>query len=284
VRLRGLVGRCQWSCEDDVVLKTRKYGASGPVVLVLHGGPGAAGYMAPVARGLADAFRVLEPFQRGGGSKPLTVAQHIADLHEVVEQHCGGEQVAIVGHSWGAMLALSYAAAHHSTVGPLALVGCGTFDRAARDRMRSILNQRMDHAVRQRIDHLADEVSDPDERLKAMGELFLPLESYDLATTDQEIETCDGRAYEETWQDVMRLQEEGVYPAAFAAIRAPVIMLHGDFDPHPGAMIRASLHPHLPQLEYYEWEHCGHYPWMEKVVGSEFFSVLRDWLARRFAA
>lgn len=61
-------------------------------------------------------------------------------------------------------------------------------------------------------------------------------------------------------------------------------MLHGAVDPHPGELIRASLHEHLPQLEYREWEQCGHYPWLEPVVRDEFMAVLRDWLARQFSA
>ena len=32
--------------------------------MLLHGGPGVAGYLEPLARELADSFRVLEPFQR----------------------------------------------------------------------------------------------------------------------------------------------------------------------------------------------------------------------------
>ena len=82
---------------------------------------------------------------------------------------------------------------------------------------------------------------------------------------------------------MLRLQEEGVYPSAFSAIDAPVIMLHGAVDPHPGRMIQAGLKPHLPQLEYHEWERCGHYPWLEKAVRMEFFDVLREWLTRRLA-
>jgi pimeloyl-ACP methyl ester carboxylesterase len=93
-------------------MQIRMYGVSGPVVVVLHGGPGAIGYMAPVGRGLADSFRVLEPFQRGSRGEPLTVAQHISDLHGVVKSQCGPERPAIVDSSWGAMLALAYAAAH----------------------------------------------------------------------------------------------------------------------------------------------------------------------------
>ena len=81
---------------------------------------------------------------------------------------------------------------------------------------------------------------------------------------------------------MLRLQEEGVYPAALAAIHEPTIMLHGDYDSHPGCMIRASLEPHLPQLEYREWKRCGHYPWLEKAAREEFFIVLHQWLARQF--
>jgi pimeloyl-ACP methyl ester carboxylesterase len=262
-------------------MQTRAYGNSGAWVIVLHGGPGAAGYMAPVARGLADSVRVLEPFQRGSGDEPLTVARHVADLHELVR--CEGARPAIVGHSWGAMLALSYAAAHPDSAGPLVLIGCGTFDPMARERLHATVEERTDGDLRARIERLTAEVPDPDERLRVMGELILPLYSYDLATSGEESELCDARAQDETWRDMVRLQREGVYPAAFAAIKTPVLMLHGAFDPHPGQMIRASLEPFLPQLEYREFERCGHYPWLERSARDEFFSVMRDWLARRLS-
>ena len=119
-------------------MRIRTYGSSGLVVVVLHGGPGTPGYMAPVARGLADRFRVLEPWQRGSTGVPLTVARHVADLHELVESRCGGARPALVGSSWGAMLALAYAAAHPHQAGSLVLIGCGTFDPSARARMRAI--------------------------------------------------------------------------------------------------------------------------------------------------
>jgi pimeloyl-ACP methyl ester carboxylesterase len=262
-------------------IRTREYGASGPLVLVLHGGPGAAGTMAPVARGLADSFRVLEPLQRGSGSEPLTVARHVADLHDLVESRGGGTRPALVGHSWGAMLALAYAAAHPGCAGPLVLIGCGTFDPVARDRLRAIRDARLDDALRRRLERLPEEFPDPDRRLSALGDLYLALDSYELVCASLEVE-ADARAHHETWEDMVRLQAEGVYPAAFAAIDAPMLMLHGAADPHPGQMIRAGLEPYLPQLEYHEWERCGHYPWLEKAVHDEFFAILQAWLTRQF--
>ena len=263
------------------MIRIREYGTHGPRVVVLHGGPGAAGYMAPVARGLAESFQVLEPLQRGAGDRSLTVARHVEDLRELIESCGGGARPALVGHSWGAMLALAFAAAHPGLAGPLVLIGCGTFDPAARERLRTNREERMDDDLRRRMERLPEEHPDPDERLSVLGSLMLPLYSYDLVASENEVEVYDGCAHQETWEDMMRLQEEGLYPAAFAAIDAPVLMLHGAVDPHPGRMIRASLEPHLPQLGYREWERCGHYPWLEKAVREEFFVVLREWLTPR---
>ncbi len=247
------------------------------MVILLHGGPGAPGHMAPVARGLADRFRILEPFQRGSGGGPLTVARHVADLRELVERTDG--RPALVGSSWGAMLALAFAAAHPDLAGPLALIGCGTFDLLSRARMKEILETRMDDESHSRLAALEVDYTDPNERLEARAKLLLPLYSHDLVTTDLELSACDARAHDETWSDMQRLQAAGVYPAAFAAIRGPAIMLHGAVDPHPGRMILASLAPYMPQLEYRQWERCGHYPWLEKAAREEFFTYLREWLA-----
>ena len=271
-------------------LRIHTHGTSGPTVVVLHGGPAAVGSAAPLARGLADAFRVLEPWQRGSGPEPLTVARHVEDLHELVVSRCEGARPALVGESWGAMLALAYAAAHPDSAGPLVLVGCGTFDPAARARLGETLDQRMDDDLRRRMERLPDEFPDPGEQMRKRYELIESLYTYEAIDSDNAPgppEPLDIRAHEETWADMVRLQETGgcpgAYPAAFAAfaaIRSPVLMLHGTYDPHPGEMIRASLEPVMPQLEYRQWDRCGHSPWREKHVRDEFFAVMRQWLGR----
>ena len=261
------------------MLKVRTYGSAGSRVIVVHGGPGACGSMAPVARELADSFRVLEPFQ---SSLATTVADHVADLHEVVESCCDSVAPALVGHSWGAMLSLAYAAAHPDAAGPIALVCSGTFDLPSRDQLSANMATRMNDDMRRRFEQV-DQLTDPNDRFRALGSLTMELYSFDLVTTDQEIDDSEPGSNHETWEDMVRLQTEGVYPAAFAAIKSPVLMLHGADDPHPGQMIRASLGPHIPQLEYCEWQRCGHYPWLEKSTRNEFFSGLRNWLANQFA-
>lgn len=260
-------------------LKVRHYGTHGPKVLLLHGGPGAAGYLSPVAMQLKDSFQVIEPFQqRSRPGKTLTVADHVSDLLDLVNDECPQEPPALVGHSWGAMLALAFAAAHPESAGPLVLIGCGSFDTAARERMNAVRRERLGPDLKERMTRLEATVKDPDKRLAIFGRWMQEADSYDLVIRRQETLEFDAAGHEQTWADMMRLQEEGVYPAAFAAIKGPVVMLYGNYDPHPGEMIFDGLRKYMPQLEYRQWEKCGHYPWLERAARDDFLAVLKAWL------
>jgi pimeloyl-ACP methyl ester carboxylesterase len=174
------------------------------------------------------------------------------------------------------MLALAYAAAYPASIASLILVGSGNFDLMARGEMQEILKLRMNDEIRERLDRTT-QLPDEDERLKASTEAQLPLFAYDPLAPPED-EKVDAQAFRETWDDMLRLQADGTYPTAFASIKIPVLMVHGTFDPHPGALIQASLKSYMPQLEYRELEQCGHWPWLEKSATENFFSVIREWL------
>jgi len=116
-----------------------------------------------------------------------------------------------------------------------------------------------------------------------MGKMFQRLYAYDMLPAGEiaifDAAECDAKAHTQTWDDMVRQQEQGVYPATFEKITLPAIMLHGDYDVHPGDMIYAGLKKHIPQLEYEHWEKCGHDPWLERYAREDFFKVLRKWLA-----
>ena len=162
----------------DGAVTVRQHGNAGPVVIVVHGGPAAPGSAAPLARGLAGRFRVLEPWQRGSGAEPLTVARHVADLHEVVTG-CGAARPALAGHSWGAMLVLAYAVAHPESAGRLALIGCGTFDKAARARLHATLDERTTPELRRRLERLPQECPDFPTLMAKRYEITSCLYQYD---------------------------------------------------------------------------------------------------------
>jgi pimeloyl-ACP methyl ester carboxylesterase len=136
------------------MLRVREYGQAGPGVIALHGDPGAAGHMAPLARGLAQSYRVVEPFRRGSGGERPSIARHVADLHEIVTVCAPASHPALIGASWGATLALAYAAAHPDSTGPLILVGCGPSTSVRAMPQRAIAG-RMNDDIRARLKSVA---------------------------------------------------------------------------------------------------------------------------------
>ena len=252
---------------------------------MLHGGPGAPGSVASLARELAADFRVREPLQRRGGEVRLTVAQHVADLRQVCEQ-----PAVLVGWSWGAMLGLSFAAAHPERVRALVLVGCGTYDEASRASYRATMDQRLAEPRFARVRELRarrQAATDPvvqAELLRAMAACSGQVQAHDRLPDDGEGELpVDAVGHAETWADVLERQRAGVEPAAFAAITAPVLMLHGVDDPHPGAATRDTLRRFVPQLEYRAFDRCGHEPWLERHAREPFLAALRGWLQTQAA-
>ncbi|MEQ8766748.1 MAG: alpha/beta hydrolase [Planctomycetota bacterium] len=254
----------------------RRYGNSGRAVVLLHGGPGAPGSLEPLATALEDEYRAYEFWQRHSGEVPLTVARHVQDLSTILDRELPFERPIVLGHSWGAMLALAFAASHPSRCHSLILIGCGTFDEASRAELRRC---RARKNLLSRVEGLMAEVEDPDERLARMGRMFLQADSVDPVPGACQVGQADALGHEETWADMMRCQEAGMYPAAFERIDVPVTMIHGAEDPHPGRLIRDGLVPHLPELRYVEIPRCGHTPWIEREASERFHEVLREALS-----
>lgn len=111
---------------NGVRLFTRRTGA-GPLVVVLHGGPGAHhDYLLPQYDLLARGRELFYYDQRGGGRSPVAREtpvgwrEHVADL-EGLRQELGIERLTLCGYSWGGLLALLYYLEHPTSVERLAL-------------------------------------------------------------------------------------------------------------------------------------------------------------------
>jgi pimeloyl-ACP methyl ester carboxylesterase len=184
------------------------------------------------------------------------------------------------------MLGLSFAARYPEDVAALVLVGCGTYDESSRALHRRSLEKRMGEAERHRIAALEDQLESEsntaarDALFGELGALYMEAESHELLDVSGDSANdlaADEAGYRETWNDVLRLQREGIEPAAFRGISARVLMIHGAVDPHPGASTRDVLSRFVPQLEYVELDRCGHEPWRERHARDRFLELVRSW-------
>ena len=117
---RFKVGRAELYCRDI---------GRGVPVLVLHGGPDFDHqYFLPELDRLADSCRLIYYAQRGrgasrGGVRPedVALASDLADL-DALRAHLNLESIALLGHSWGGLLAMEYAIRHPERVSHLILM------------------------------------------------------------------------------------------------------------------------------------------------------------------
>jgi pimeloyl-ACP methyl ester carboxylesterase len=77
----------------------RLWGNTPYKIAVIHGGPGAAGSMAPVARELCRDAGIFEPFQT-----ETTLEGQVRELSGSLKAHAD-LPATLIGHSWGAWLA-----------------------------------------------------------------------------------------------------------------------------------------------------------------------------------
>jgi proline iminopeptidase len=109
-------------------LYARTVGTGRPTI-VLHGGPDFDhSYLLPDLDHLSDSFRLVYYDQRGRGRsaegvrpEDVTLASDIEDV-DAVRQHFGLEAPVLLGHSWGAVLALEYVLLHPERVSALILM------------------------------------------------------------------------------------------------------------------------------------------------------------------
>lgn len=115
---------------DDVPVAYHVSGKPGaPVVILLGGGPGFSSWnLEPVQRRLAaQGFRVVLMDMLGVGENervlPATpLATWVRQIDRVRDEVAATEPVTLVGHSWGALMALVYTRAHRPAVRGLVLL------------------------------------------------------------------------------------------------------------------------------------------------------------------
>ncbi len=248
-----------------------EYGILPYKTAVLHGGPGAAGSMAPVAKQLSKTIGIIEPLQTAD-----SVEGQITELFEQLSAYT--PPLVLAGHSWGAILGLLFAAQYPEMVERLVLIGCPPLD-----------NRYVPEITKNRINNLngpeAEEAKDLLSRagrgclsnaaLESMGELMEKADAYEN-DPDRLVPkiTPDAHIFRFVWMEAQELRRSGGLRERIKGVRCDVTVLHGRQDPHPYQGVVEVLDEAGVKHDLILLEQCGHTPWEERYAAEPFFEQL----------
>ncbi len=256
-------------------MNLRKYGRETFRVAVIHGGPGAPGEMAPVARKLSSMMGVLEPLQTA-----TTIEGQVRELKAVLEKQAA-LPVVLVGFSWGALLSFIFAARYSSLVNKLILIGSAPYEeKYALNITQTRLSRLSDDERAEALSLMKDlddpSVADKNTTMARLGKLLSRADAYDPMPHDDEVLECRYDIFQSVWGQASELRSSGKLLELGKNIKCPVVAIHGDYDPHPAAGIKEPLSRTLKDFRFILLEKCGHCPWIERSAGDRFYHILKQ--------
>jgi len=251
----------------------RIYGKPPYRIAVVHGGPGAPGEVAPVARELAKNHGVLEPLQTAS-----TLQGQVHELEAIMERS-GQPPITLIGHSWGAMLGFILAARCPSLAKRLILVSSGVFEDKYAGHITSTRLSRLTEEEIVAVDSLSRTLDEPNATDKnrvfaELGSYISRADSFDPLPDESEIIECQYDIHRSVWKDAQELRSSGELLALARHIQCPVLAIHGDYDPHPAEGVRTPLSGVLRDFTFILLEKCGHRPWLERAARDRFYGIL----------
>ncbi len=247
---------------------------TGEPLVMCHGGPGAWDMFADAAALLADRVRVIRWDQRGCGRSqrrgPYSMARTVADL-DAVREHYGLERMALLGHSWGAQLALRYTLDHPDRVSRLVYVsGTGLgfdwhegYERNLADRLGADLDRLRDLGSRERtvaqdrelaILRWSADFADPRTAAEHAERMATP-----WLEVNYECHAVINAESRRTWVEAELVE-------ACRELKVPTLIIDGERDIRPRSAVD-SLAGALPSVRRMTLPDTGHLPWLEAPEG-----------------
>ena len=259
----------------------RKHGAAPFRVAVIHGGPGGAGQMAPLAKTLARNRGILEPHQAA-----TSLAGQVEELRTALDNNAEAP-VVLIGHSWGAWLSYIVAARYPDLVKKLILVGSGPFEEQYVKTLAENRLKRLSEKERSEFENIVSQLNDPktkdkDKHLTRLRDLAYKTDTYDPIADEADASEsidCPGDIYQGVWTDAAELRRTGKLLELAQYIKCPVVAIHGAYDPHPAQGVQKPLSAILKDFRFILIEKCGHDPWHEKHARESYCTILEDELA-----
>jgi proline iminopeptidase len=254
--------------------------------ILCHGGPGFWDTLAPIAEILAERRPVVRWDQRGGGrsqhQEPYTLCRFVADV-DAVRSAYQVDRPVLVGHSWGASLALQYFLAHPDRVRALIYIaGTGlswdwrpqhnaAFTEAIAPRaakfaaLRALPRPTAGQQREEDFLRLLTEFRDPGTAYRHVERLLSPYYLSDPAVN----QTLNAEMRGLSEADL--IERCRTLPAS-----VPVLIVDGAFDPRPRWAVD-SLAAALPNVRRLTLPSAGHLPWLDSP--DQFAAGIREFLS-----
>lgn len=255
----------------------------GVPLLWINGGPGDShNSLRVVARGMSNRLMCVLYDQRGCGQTSLPEINadtlHIARLSDDIEalrQHLGVAQLHIIGHSWGAMLTLAYAATYPEHVAAMALIAPGPFTPEFARVVKTNISARFNRNQRYVFDMLRsqrkmaainrDNPLQKKLHIRLMHEFYAPTWVY---TPEKAIQYA--RDFEMQY-NINPYLTEYLMPSWYAldilsiidGLATPTLVMYGYQDPQ--VITQAyMLAQRLVNARVVLLDECGHLPWLDQ--------------------
>ncbi|WP_367320634.1 alpha/beta fold hydrolase [Streptomyces sp. HUAS ZL42] len=269
------------TADDGVRLWASRSGHGAEPLVLCHGGPGLWDMFGDVAALPAGLATTVRWDQRGCGRSercagPWTSERFVADL-DAVRRHFGLGRMVLLGHSWGAQLALSYALAHPERVSSLVYVagtGIGPdadWHPAYKENLLGRLGR--DPQRMARWQELTDRpnLSDEEERERAVLQWSIEFEDRGRALEHAGRMADPWFGINAECNKALNAERKRTWgtPELYAACRAldvPVLIVDGARDIRPRSAVD-SLERALPRVRRVILPEAGHMPWVEDPKG-----------------
>ena len=265
---------------DGVVLFVEERGSGSPIV-VIHGGPGMDhGSLAADLAPLERRHRLIYYDQRGGGRSTLpadtallTIDHHVEDL-EALRKHLGLDKVTLLAHSFGPAIAARYAIRYPQHVERMIFLSPippvkGTFF----EEYGAALTKRLTDDERARgaeLQKAFETTSDVTAVCREYWSIMTPPRvARELSASAVKSDLCTAPP------EAIRYGMTKTNPATFgslgdwnwtaelARVTAPVLIVHGDEDAIPMAMVNAWVTA-LPNARILRLAQTAHFPHAER--------------------
>jgi len=253
------------------MLTTRRYGKAPYYVVTVHGGPGAAGDMAAVARQLSKKCGVIEPLQTKN-----SVQGQVDELKTQLAEY--DAPFVLVGHSWGAWLSLLFARQYPTLVKQVVLVGCPPFTQ---EEAREILDNRiarLSPAETQKLYGLLDKTMMNEIELTQFGALMEKADTVERLKNAPDSVKAEADIAFAVWSEAETMRLNGEWEQILGAVTCPISVIHGRQDPHPYKAVLRAMEDCGAHFEMALLDDCGHSPWKEAKKMSDFYKLLQIYL------